>query len=83
VVLRLARENESRGYRRIRGELAGPGVTVAPSTVWQMAARLPHGVVEAQRTDIDVPLPFHLALVAQLTAALPDPGCRLGEFGGR
>ena len=36
VVLRLARENESWGYRRIHGELAGPGITVAPSTVWQI-----------------------------------------------
>ena len=36
VVLRLARENESRGYRRIQGELAGLGITVAPSTVWQI-----------------------------------------------
>jgi putative transposase len=33
VVLRLARENESWGYRRIHGGLAGPGVAVAPSTV--------------------------------------------------
>src|SRR6266566_5085033 len=33
VVLRLARENESWGYRRIHGELAGLGITVAPSTV--------------------------------------------------
>src|ERR1035441_3852711 len=32
VVLRLARENESWGYRRIHGELAGLGITVAPST---------------------------------------------------
>jgi putative transposase len=32
VVLRLARENESWGCRRIHGELAGLGVTVAPST---------------------------------------------------
>ena len=34
VVLRLARENESWGYRRIHGELAGLGIAVAPSTVW-------------------------------------------------
>src|ERR1035438_6504168 len=36
VVLRLARENESWGYRRIHGELAGLGITVALSTVWQI-----------------------------------------------
>ena len=35
MVLRLARENETWGYRRIHGELAGPGVKIAPSTVWQ------------------------------------------------
>jgi len=33
VVLRLARENESWGYRRIHGELAGLGITVAPSQI--------------------------------------------------
>jgi transposase len=36
VVLRLARENESWGYRRIHGELAALGIMVAPSTVWQI-----------------------------------------------
>ena len=36
LVLRLARENQSWGYRRIHGELAALGVTVAPSTVWQI-----------------------------------------------
>jgi len=36
VVLRLARENESWGYRRIHGELAGLGIMVAPSTVWEI-----------------------------------------------
>jgi putative transposase len=36
AVLRLARENESWGYRRIHGELTGLGITVAPSTVWQI-----------------------------------------------
>jgi putative transposase len=33
LVLRLARENPSRGYRRVHGELATLGITVAASTV--------------------------------------------------
>jgi putative transposase len=36
LVLRLARENSSRGYRRVHGELATLGVKVAPSTVWEI-----------------------------------------------
>jgi hypothetical protein len=36
VMLRLARENEAWGYRRIHGELAGLGISVAPSTVWRI-----------------------------------------------
>jgi len=36
LVLRLARENKSWGYRRIHAELAGLGITVAPSTIWQI-----------------------------------------------
>jgi hypothetical protein len=38
-VLRLARENESWGYRRIHGELARLGITVAPSAVWEILKR--------------------------------------------
>jgi transposase len=49
VVLRLARENESWGYRRIHGELAGLGVTVEPSTVWQILKRA--GIDRAPRRD--------------------------------
>jgi putative transposase len=36
LVLRLACENPSWGYRRIHGELAALGITVAASTVWEI-----------------------------------------------
>jgi putative transposase len=36
LVLRLARGNPSWGDRRIHGELATLGITVAPSTVWEI-----------------------------------------------
>ena len=49
VVLRLARENESWGYRRIHGELAGLGITVAPSTVWRILKSA--GIEPAPRRD--------------------------------
>jgi putative transposase len=49
VVLRLARENEAWGYRRIHGALASPGITVAPSTVWQILKNA--GISPAPRRD--------------------------------
>src|SRR5215212_5778066 len=36
LVLRLARENASWGYRRVHGELLVLGIKVAPSTVWEI-----------------------------------------------
>jgi putative transposase len=49
IVLRLARGNEAWGYRRIHGELAGLGITVAPSTVWQILKKA--GISPAPRRD--------------------------------
>jgi hypothetical protein len=36
LVLRLVSENPQWGYRRVQGELAAPGIKVAPSTVWEI-----------------------------------------------
>jgi putative transposase len=43
LVLRLARENPSWGYRRVHGELGVLGVKVTPSTVWEI---LQHNGIE-------------------------------------
>ncbi|MFG2847110.1 integrase core domain-containing protein [Kitasatospora sp. NPDC048296] len=45
LVLRLARENSSWGYRRIHGELAALGIKVAASTVWEVLRE--HGIPPA------------------------------------
>ncbi|PWJ05363.1 integrase [Streptomyces sp. NWU49] len=49
LVLRLARENSSWGYRRIHGELAVLGIKVAPSTVWEILRA--HGIEPAPERD--------------------------------
>ncbi|CAG6398068.1 Integrase core domain-containing protein [Actinacidiphila cocklensis] len=45
LVLRLARENSSWGYRRIHGELASLGIEVAASTLWEILKE--HGIPPA------------------------------------
>ena len=42
LVLRLAKENPTWGYRRIHGELTAMGVRLAPSSVWAILRR--HGI---------------------------------------
>jgi transposase InsO family protein len=49
LVLRLASENSSWGYRRIQGELAGLGYPMAASTVWSILKRA--GIDPAPRRD--------------------------------
>lgn len=43
LVFRLAKEDLSRGYRRLHGELLVLGVKVAPSTVREVIQGLTHG----------------------------------------
>ena len=47
LVLRMARENPTWGYRRIQGELVGLGISLAPNTVWAILRR--HGIEPAPR----------------------------------
>jgi putative transposase len=42
IILRLARENPTWGYRRIQGELDRMGAVLAPSSVWAILRR--HGI---------------------------------------
>src|ERR1022692_4161511 len=69
LALRLARENPEWGYRRIHGELAGPGVKVAAPAVWE--------ILQASGTG---PAPRRTGPGLGAVPALPgrrDPGLRL------
>ena len=39
LVVRLAKENETWGYRRVQGELKQLGIEIAPATVWSILKR--------------------------------------------
>jgi putative transposase len=71
LVLRMARDNENRGYRRITGELAGLGITVAPSTVWEILKK--HGIDPAPRRSGPT---WAVFLRAQVEAIISDSGPR-------
>jgi putative transposase len=47
LILRLAAENPSWGYKRIDGELVGLGIGLSPSSVWNVLHR--HGIEPAPR----------------------------------
>jgi putative transposase len=47
LVVRLAKENPTWGYRRIHGELTTIGIIIAPSSVWAILKR--HGVEPSPR----------------------------------
>ncbi|MFF1568177.1 integrase, partial [Streptomyces sp. NPDC058293] len=49
LVLRLAHENSSWGYRRIHGELVTLGIKVAASTVWEILRE--HGIPPAPERE--------------------------------
>ncbi|SRR6266545_95230 len=52
LILRMAAENPTWGYRRIQGELTRLGYTIAPSTVWLVLQRA--GIDPAPRCGADV-----------------------------
>jgi putative transposase len=84
IVLRLAKENHSWGYRRIHGELAGLGIKVAPSTVWDILKS--NGIEPAPQRDRQTWATFlrsqaHAILAADFFETRTLTGARLYVFG--
>ena len=74
LVLRLARENPGWGYRRIHGELAGLGVKVAASTVWDILKKA--GIDPAPRRSVPAWPQFLRSQVETILARLSSrPTC--------
>jgi putative transposase len=83
LVLRLARENTSWGYRRVHGELATLGIKVAPSTVWEILQR--NGIEPAPQRDRQTWTTFlrsqaHAILAADFFETRTLTGARLYVF---
>jgi putative transposase len=83
LILRLARENPSWGYRRIHGELAALGIKVAPSTVWEILQR--NGIEPAPQRDRQTWTTFlrgqaHAILAADFFETRTLTGARLHVF---
>ena len=79
LVRRLARENPEWGYRRIHGELAGLGVKVAASTVWEILRA--SGIDPARRQTGPTWVKFMIRdrgsnFTATFEAVLADAGIR-------
>jgi len=66
LVVRLARENPTWGYRRVQGELARLGIRLAASTVWEMLQRA--GIEPAPRRAGDSWIGFLRAQASGIVA---------------
>jgi hypothetical protein len=78
LVVRLAKENPPWGYRRIHGKPTKLGVTVAPSTVWEILRAA--GIDPAPRRSGPAWRQFlHAQTAGILAAGLPARGHRAAE----